>query len=231
MMAERALFDEWPQRYEEWFTTPIGKLVAGVEGELIRSLLAPVPGERMLDAGCGTGVFTIYFLAAGAEVVGLDISRPMLAVAREKAAGCVFSPVQADMQHLPFAGNSFDKTVSITALEFIQDAGCAVDELFRVTKPGGCVVVATLNSLSPWAKRRRAKTLEGQRHILEGAFFRSPGELLACSPFPGIAKTVVHFQKDDEPAEAMVTEQNGRSQGLDTGAFLAVRWEKPRLIR
>lgn len=226
-MPENELFDEWPERYERWFATPIGKLVAEVEGELISSLLAPGPGERVIDAGCGTGVFTDAFLAAGAEVTGIDISRPMLSFARDKMAGYRFSPVQADIRRLPFADNSFDKAVSITALEFIEDARGAVDELFRVTRPGGRVVVATLNSLSPWATRRKAKTLKGQGHILEGAFFRSPQELLACSPFTGITRTAVHFQNDDNPEEAVAAEHLGRSLGLDTGAFLAACWVKP----
>jgi ubiquinone/menaquinone biosynthesis C-methylase UbiE len=227
MITEKVLFDEWPERYDQWFRTPIGKLVREVEGELINRLLAPGPGERILDVGCGTGVFTVDFLAAGTDVVGLDISRPMLNLARKKTMGCAFFPVQGDLQYLPFSQNSFDRTVSITALEFIADAKSAIDELFRVTRPGGCVVVATLNSLSPWAACRTAKTLRGQRHILESAVFRSPNELLACSPFVGISETAVHFQKDDDPAEAMIIEQRGRLQKLDTGAFVAVRWENP----
>ena len=111
---------------------------------------------------------------------------------------------------------------------FIEDARRAVDELFRVTKPGGVVVVATLNGLSPWAARRRAKTARGQRHVLEGAFFRSPEELLAYSPVGGVAASVVHFQKDDPPERAAETERLGQAQGLDTGAFIAARWVKPR---
>jgi len=90
--------------------------------------------------------------------------------------------------------------------------------------------VATLNSLSPWAVRRKAKTEKGQKHILENAFFRSPDELLTCSPLKGVAKTAIHFQKDDDPDQVMKIEQFGRSQRLDTGAFVAIRWEKPCLI-
>lgn len=229
MEQSKAIFDEWPERYDQWFETPIGKLVKEVESELINCLIAPGPGEKVLDAGCGTGVFTLDILAAGAQVVGLDISGPMLSVASKKATGYDFFPVQGDIQHLPFADNSFDKTISINVIEFIADAGSTVDELFRVTRPGGCVVIATLNSLSPWAARRRAKTQRGQRHILENAVFRSPDELLAYSSFIGAAKTAVHFQKDDDPAEALIIEQRGRSDGLNTGAFVAVRWEKPAL--
>lgn len=226
-MVENALFDDWPERYDQWFTTSIGKLVKESEGKLIRDLLQPKPGEKVLDAGCGTGVFTLDFLAAGAQVVGLDISGPMLSAASKKARGYSFSAVRGDMQHLPFQDESFNKAVSITALEFIADAKGVIDELFRVTRPQGYVVVATLNSLSPWAARRKAKTKDGQRHILENAFFRSPNELLACSPFKGIAKTAIHFQKDDDPDRAVKIEQLGQLQGLDTGAFVAVCWEKP----
>ena len=224
------LFDEWSERYDQWFTTPVGKLVKEIEGELIHELVNPKPEETVLDAGCGTGIFTLDFLASGAQVVGLEISEPMLSVASKKISGYPFLPVRGDMLYLPFKGNSFDKAVSITAIEFIENAKNAVDELFRVARPGGCVVVATLNSLSPWAVRRQAKTQRGQRHILENIFFRSPDELLTYSSLKGIAKTAIHFQKDDDPDQAMKNEQLGRSQGLDTGAFVVVRWEKPRLI-
>lgn len=226
-MTEKQLFDEWPEYYDQWFTTPIGKLVKEIETKLIDELLEPAPGEKILDAGCGTGIFTLDFLAAGTQVVGLDISRPMLRYAVKKAASYLFFTVQGDMLHLPFKDDSFDKTVSITALEFIADAQSAVDELFRVTKPGGCVVVATLNSLSPWAERRQAKTRQGQKHILEGAFYRSPDGLLTYSHLKGMVKIAVHFQKNDDPNEAVKIEKSGQSRNLDTGAFVAVRWEKP----
>lgn len=227
VMPERALFDEWTDRYEQWFTTPIGSLVRQVESELITNLLNPARGERLLDAGCGTGVFTTDMLGAGAQVAGLDISAPMLEVARHKTSGLPFFPIQADMRSLPFRDGCFDKTVSITALEFIEDGRKAINELFRVTRPGGVVLIATLNSLSPWAERRRAKTARGQRHILEDAFYRSPEQVLDLSALPGVARTAVHFGKDDDPDEAATIESRGRAEGLDTGAFIAVRWQKP----
>ena len=225
-MSERAIFDEWPERYERWFTTPIGKLVRRVEGDLIEEMLAPGRGESILDAGCGTGIFTTDMLEAGARVVGLDISAPMLQVARKKT-DLPFPAVQGDMLYLPFVDGCFDKAVSITALEFIENGRKAIDELFRVTRPGGVVVVATLNSLSPWAERRAAKTARGQRHILENAFYRSPEELLALSAVSGVTGTVVHFAKDDDPEKAIVIERRGNSRGLNTGAFVAARWQKP----
>lgn len=181
----------------------------------------------MLDAGCGTGIFTTDYLAAGAFVTGLDISGQMLHGALEKTSGMPFQAVKADMTYLPFRDNSFDKAVSITALEFIEDAEKAVNELFRVTRPGGVVVVATLNSLGPWAARRRQKTENGQRHILENAFYRSPSDLLSLVDPEGEYETVVHFLKGDDPAMATETEHRGRAERPDSGAFVAVRWRKP----
>ncbi len=221
------LFDDWPERYDDWFRTPIGKLVRQVEAELVKEMLAPGQGERILDAGCGTGVFTLDFLRAGAEVVGLDVSVPMLRAAVAKSRRYPFSGVLGDMLRLPFRDGAFDKSVSITGLEFIADGRRALVELFRVTRPGGLVVVATLNSLSPWAARRRAKTARGERHVLEGAFYRSPAELLACTPVPGAARTAVHFLKDDDADRALETERAGNARGLETGAFVIARWPKP----
>ena len=222
------LFDDWPDKYDRWFETPVGSVIRTSEVDLVMELLSPLAGEIILDAGCGTGLFTLDTLASGAVVVGLDLSFPMLskAAARYQSLSLPFSPTVSDMMALPFKDNSFDKTVSVTALEFIEDAGGAVKELFRVTKSGGIVVVATLNSLSPWADRRRREA-ERTETIFSKAIFRSPQGMLAMAPFPGIVKTAVHFPKDSDPEAAIKVEEEGRRKGFLTGAFVAVRWKKP----
>ena len=87
-------------------------------------------------------------------------------------------------------------------------------------------MVATLNSLSPWAGRRKAKAKEGHS-VFEHALFRSPDELLNLSPVDGAVKTAIHFQKHDKPEEAKRIEKNGQLKELVTGAFVVARWEKP----
>lgn len=225
MAKKDALFDEWPEKYDRWFTTPIGSLVKKYESELILDLLKPVPGEIILDAGCGTGVFTCDMLSGGANIVGLDISFPMLHRAREKSGGYPFSPVSGDIASLPFREGSFDKAVSITAIEFIEDARSAVAELFRVTKKGGVIVVANLNSLSPWAVRRSEAAKKGDT-IFRKAHFRSPYELRSLAPVEGVVHTAIHFLKEDTPEKAVGTEHEGRVKGWDTGAFAVARWVK-----
>ncbi len=156
--------------------------------------------------------------------MGLDISFAMLRRAAEKNAALAGREVAADMMHLPFGDCAFDKTVSVTALEFIADAGRAVAELFRVTKRGGIVVAATLNSLSPWADRRLEDARHDRSSVFNRVFFRSPAELLALAPVAGVARTAVHFGKDDPPADWERIEREGR--GSERGAFVAARWEK-----
>jgi len=225
-MEKPELFDEWPEKYDVWFTTPIGLLVKKYESELLLSLLKPKSDEFILDAGCGTGIFTLDSLSLGTHVIGVDLSLPMLSRAAQKTGGYHFEAVLADISSLPFQENAFDKVLSVTALEFIEDAKGAMEELFRVTKKGGRIAVATLNSLSPWAERRKAEAKKGHP-LFKKAIFRSPDELLALAPVNGVTKTAVHFQKEDDPSQALEIEKEGQRKGFKTGAFLVGCWEKP----
>ncbi len=220
------IFDKWPEIYDQWFETPIGSLIRKYETELVLEMLELGDKEMILDAGCGTGIFTQDVLSEGALVVGLELSFPMIMRARKKFEGYPFHTVQGDLRNLPFVDNTFEKAISVTAIEFIRDARGAIGELFRVTKPGGCIVVATLNSLSPWATRR-AGAGKKEHPIFKHAIFRSPDEMSALSPVEGLIKTAVHFEKHDDPERAKEIEKNGQSKGLVTGAFLVARWEKP----
>jgi len=225
-MKQKALFDGWPEKYDQWFTTPIGRLVKMYESELLMDLLRPERGDTILDAGCGTGVFTLDVLERKPRVVAMDISLPMLVRAGKKASERPISFVAGDMMTLPFADETFDKVVSVTALEFIEDGKGALRELFRVTKHRGRIVVATLNRLSPWAARRAAQARTKPDSIFKRAIFRSPEEIAAIAPAAGVVKTAVHFQKDEEPERAERIELEGRARGLETGAFLVAQWKR-----
>ncbi len=224
-MAGKQLFDDWPERYDRWFETPVGRAVLRHECGLMIDLLRPKRGETILDAGCGTGIFTREFIDRGADVIGIDISRAMLAHAMAKTSNRPRGFVAADMTALPFAGGVFDKTVSVAALEFVADARQAIRELFRVTRTGGVIVVATLNSLSPWADRRAAAARRDPDSLFNRVWFRSPAQLLAVASVAGVARTAVHFGQEDPPDTFDRTERQGA--GSETGAFVAARWIKP----
>ena len=222
------MFDEWPDRYDYWFTTPVGKLVKKYEVELLLEMLTPRQGECILDVGCGTGVFSMDVLSCGARIVGLDISHPMLTRAAVKTAEYQFAGVVGDMVSLPFPDESFDKVFSMTAIEFVADAKQAVAELNRVVRRGGTVVLTSLNSMSPWAERRGKEAEDG--HILfQNITFRSPGELAELVPDESSLKTAIHFLKSEDPEKALKIERDGALQGKDTGAFVALTWNRKEM--
>jgi ubiquinone/menaquinone biosynthesis C-methylase UbiE len=92
-------------------------------------------GERILDAGTGTGVGAAASLTSGREVVGVDAAAGMLAIARLEVPGARF--VEADFSSLPFPSASFNVVISVHALHFAVDPVKTLAEWRRVTVPGG----------------------------------------------------------------------------------------------
>ena len=219
------LFDTWTSRYDSWFETPSGILIKQYESQVLLELLNPLPREKILDVGCGTGIFTIDVMALGPIITGVDISRPMLRKAMDKTNQAVFTGICADMCALPFEDNAFDKVLSMTAIEFTTDAKIAIDEFNRVTKKGGSIVVTTLNSLSPWADRRLDAAKKGHP-LFEKIFFRSPDEMRSLVPANPVVRTAIHFQKEDCLSDIAKIERQGNENYPDKGAFLAVKWNK-----
>ncbi len=112
---------------------------------LVREALAPAPGERILDVGCGPGFYVAELLdAVGPEgsVVGLDGSPASLAVAAARSKGrpnVAFH--EADATSLPVADAEFDAALSVQVLEYVPDATAALREIHRALRPGGRIVV------------------------------------------------------------------------------------------
>jgi trans-aconitate methyltransferase len=103
-------------------------------GASLVELLAPHPGERVLDLGCGTGHLTAQIAAAGATVVGLDHSNSMLAQARATHPGLEF--VYGDARYLAFS-MPFDAVFSNAVLHWIPDAALVIRSVCRSLKVGG----------------------------------------------------------------------------------------------
>ena len=99
--------------------------------------------RRVLDVGCGIGMYTAAFRRETPHVFGVEIERERAIEARERAAGVV----QAPGERLPFPDAAFDIVFSHEVLEHVaDDRACAV-EMARVTRPGGHVVAFVPNRL------------------------------------------------------------------------------------
>jgi demethylmenaquinone methyltransferase/2-methoxy-6-polyprenyl-1,4-benzoquinol methylase len=105
----------------------------------VRDAVAPKPGQSVLDLAAGTGSSSIAFNLEGVRVVASDFSQGMLAEGRKRHPELEF--VFADATNLPFAANEFDATTISFGLRNVFDVEKALREMFRVTKPGGRVVI------------------------------------------------------------------------------------------
>jgi demethylmenaquinone methyltransferase/2-methoxy-6-polyprenyl-1,4-benzoquinol methylase len=105
----------------------------------VRDAVAPKPGQSVLDLAAGTGSSSIAFNLEGVRVVASDFSQGMLAEGRKRHPELEF--VFADATNLPFAANEFDATTISFGLRNVVDVEKSLREMFRVTKPGGRVVI------------------------------------------------------------------------------------------
>ncbi len=149
-------FDKIAKVYDSWYQTKTGSYVDRTEKELVFSLLKSKTGLS-LDLGCGTGNYSLELYKKGFGVIGLDLSKEMLKVARKKIPEILF--IKGDAYFLPFKNEVFDLILSITMFEFIKEPEKVMREIYRVLKPGGEILIGTMNGKSLWFLFKRIKSL------------------------------------------------------------------------
>lgn len=220
MSTDRNVFDfgMLASRYDRWYETPAGKALDRVQKEDVRRLLGRASsGERLLDVGCGTGHWSFFFANLGYQVTGIDIAREMIAVARSVPSGCSFQV--ADARELPFKDASFDVVAMMAALEFLTDPEMGLREMARCAKPGGILLIGTLNRLAPLNRQRISANKEP---YASGHLF-SPAELrIIMKPYGRIRMTAssIRSQASHSTLSSRIPERmTGRRTRLQ-GPFL-----------
>ncbi|MGI6086728.1 MAG: class I SAM-dependent methyltransferase [Kiritimatiellia bacterium] len=150
-------FDRIADVYDAWYATAAGRRYDAAQRELLSRLLpnAGAGRRQLLDAGCGSGHWSIYFAEQGFHVTGIDISPKMIAVAKARQlSNCHFRV--GDVQRLPYKDGRFNVVCAITVMEFVADVQRACEEILRCLKPGGCMLIGALNRLAKINRRRAA---------------------------------------------------------------------------
>jgi ubiquinone/menaquinone biosynthesis C-methylase UbiE len=184
--ADAASYDDHAEAYARFVPR-----LAGPLAEEIVSLAALAPGDRVLDVGCGTGLASAAAAAAVApsgSVVGVDLSRGMLAAAARRLEGAPNGRLvelrRMDAERLDLPDGAFDAVVSLCAILHFPQLGQALREMQRVLAPGGRLVVAfgsgrpnALFAFAAYAPRRLARLLAARVR----PELRAPERLIAIS--------------------------------------------------
>lgn len=152
-------------------------------------------GDRVLDAGCGTGIVARRAASRVGEdgaVTGLDINEDMLEVARTTAADSTpkIEWREGDMTDLPFSDETFDVVLCQQVLQFVEDPGAALREMHRVLTTDGRLAVSVLRSLAfNTGYQQLAQALERHAGPDAGTMMRSP--------FSGYTRDELHTLAED----------------------------------
>ncbi len=139
--ASDAAYDRWAPFYDLVFNLPFqpGRRVATAA-----AVAAAGQNGEILVVGVGTGL-ELPLLPPTSRITGIDLSRPMLDVARRRVARQDLAQVKAlvemDAQALTFEDAAFDVALAPFVMSVVPDPGRALDEMWRVTRPGGELVL------------------------------------------------------------------------------------------
>ena len=176
-MSELLEFDRVVGAYARW--APIYDLVFGPvfrRGRRAAIAAAEDVGGRILEVGVGTGISLAGYSSRN-RIVGVDISEPMLAKARRRVATLGLDHIERidvmDAEDLAFDDDSFDVAVAQYVITAVPHPERALDELARVVRPGGEIIIAT-----------RIGAGEGMRGAIEKAMMPVTGRLGFRTDFP-----------------------------------------------
>ena len=158
--------------YDSWFGEPRGAELFRLEAHAVLHRLSPLQGLAVLEVGCRTGRFMKAVASEGATAVGVDADPGMVRFANRHGRGEV---ARANAETLPFRDACFDATVAVTVLEFVNDVATSIEEIARVTRPGGRIVVGFLNPRSAWGlgllRHRRQEPWRSAHFLQQQALF------------------------------------------------------------
>jgi SAM-dependent methyltransferase len=192
-----------PDAYRRWRASRLGQITDRLEEDLILEIVGPTAGLRILDVGCGDALLAVALAEKGATVTGVDADPRMLAAGRVRAdaSGVAVHLKQGDIYALPFV-DGIDIVLAVTVLCFVDDAGCAMQEMARVLRPGGRLVIGELGPWNLWAARRRVGGWLGSR-VWRSATFRTARALIDLVTDAGLAVTAMRGAVYYPPLGAM----------------------------
>ena len=150
--TDRARWDPFAAEYAEH--AEHGAANALYDRPAVLGLLGDVTGKRVLDAGCGPGLYAEELVRRGASVVGFDESPEMVRLARRRLGDAAEFRVQDLGQRIGWADDgSFDLAVMALVIHHVDDRVGALREIHRVLRPAGRLVISTHHPTADWRRQ------------------------------------------------------------------------------
>ena len=143
-----ARWDAWHREKEQFELESPEELPLAWWRETAKELLPSLEGLRVLDVGCARGGFPRDLAQRGARVTAVDLSPAAIDFTRPKLEPLGGVACVADATALPFERGEFDAAVALETLHHVADPEGVLDELVRVTRPGGRIVISVENLVS-----------------------------------------------------------------------------------
>lgn len=209
-MAKTQPFDQYPDTYEEWFTA--NKSAYESELEAVRYF---IPDETNgIEIGVGSGIF--------ARPLGIPYGVEPSATMRKKAEERGITVYDGTAENLPLKTNSFDFALMVTTICFVDQPQKAIDELFRIIRPGGRAIIGFVDKDSPVGKQYQQ--FKDESVFYKDAKFFSTAELLDYLENAGFerADTVQTIFGDLESIDSI----QPYKPGFGNGSFVVIAAEK-----
>lgn len=184
-----------------WYDATANPVVA-LDARVTPGYVAATTGERVLDAGCGTGRYFPRLLAGGSRVVGVDFSVGMLGEAQRRYAEVPL--VAADLHRTwPFRDGAFDAVLCALVGEHLDDLGPFCREMARVIRPSGRTVFSVYHPAMAEAGREAHFVQDGIEYRL-GARRHSLDDYIAAFEAAGFGNLTLSEHAGDEDLAASV---------------------------
>jgi ubiquinone/menaquinone biosynthesis C-methylase UbiE len=183
-LAHARVFDD--EGYAEKYARQHWKMAERFGHEYARRLTSRgFQTGSIIDVGCGFGATNLILAQrfAGSEVVGIDLSEPLLRLARRAAADAGLGErarfEKADVQEIPYPDNAFDVAINVNMVHLVENPSGMLDEIERVLAPDGLLLIADLRrswlglvegELRSALTLREAKEMFRRSRLRQGAF-------------------------------------------------------------
>ncbi len=203
-------------------------------------LAGDVRSLKVCDVGCGEGRFSRMLSDRGAHVVGVDPVRGLLSNAKHRDQHGAY--VRAGGEAIPLKSETFDLVVCYLVLIDIPDFRSAIAEIARITKPGGRILIANMNSFTTTLPNPFVRDENGVfQHVLVGDYLHERTDVIAWAgvevlnyhrPFEaymqallGQSLRLTHFEEPQPAVEAVVAYPRA-APSLQVPNFHVMQWRK-----